>query len=82
VYWPNQKRIKATTPHRDPEGHRSHGLYNIVKVNGPSGTEKAVSILAIRFEELHGQKVSNPDRPVVPCSTFNGRVKALDGSTD
>jgi hypothetical protein len=56
-----------------PSGTVLTAFYDSENKKQPDGTKQKVNvILAIRFDEINGQKVTNPDRPVIRCSSGGG----------
>ena len=48
-------------------------FYNDVKTKDADGTKHQKNmILALRFDEVNGQKLTNPNRPVILCSDIKG----------
>src|SRR6185437_15142368 len=52
-----------------PKGTVLTAFYNSESEKQPDGTKKKANvIIAVRFDVLEGQKLTNPDRPVISCS--------------
>jgi len=48
-------------------------FYNNVKTKDANGTKHQTNtILALRFDQVNGQKLTNPNRPVILCSEPKG----------
>lgn len=60
-----------------PAGSVLTVFYNSEKIKQPDGTKVQKNvILALRFDEVNGQKLTNPNRPVIMCSEAKGGLAA------
>jgi hypothetical protein len=51
-----------------PKGTVLTAFYNHKTMKDGTVKREFNSILAIRFDEMNGEKLTNPDRPIIPCS--------------
>jgi hypothetical protein len=61
-----------------PKGTVLTAFYNPLK--GKDGENDANSILAIRFDVVNGRELTDPNRPVVACSSRTAGMKVFNGS--
>jgi hypothetical protein len=55
-----------------PKGSVLTVFYNTARSKNANGSKNEKIILALRFDEVNGEKLTNPNRPVIMCSEAKG----------